>query len=53
LGRWLSYERDIKADFRTAFGEAPGPLMGVGLMTDTDNTKASTRVVYGPVTLKP
>lgn len=53
LGRWLSYERDIQADFRTAFGEAPGPLVGVGLMTDTDNTKASTRVVYGPVTLKP
>lgn len=53
LGRWLSYERDIQADYRNAFGEAPGPLVGVGLMTDTDNTQASTRVVYGPVTLKP
>lgn len=53
LGRWLSYERDVHADFVHAFGEAPGPLMGVGVMTDTDNTRASARAVYGPVTLKP
>jgi hypothetical protein len=53
LGRWVKHERDIYADFQTVFGEAPGPLMGVGLMTDTDNTKASTRAVYGPVHLLP
>ena len=53
LGQWLNYERDFRADFVRAFGEAPGPLSGVGLMTDTDNTKASTRVVYGPVQLLP
>jgi hypothetical protein len=28
-------------------------LMGVGLMTDTDNTQSRTRAVYGPVTLIP
>ena len=53
LGRWQHHERDVQADFVHAFGEPPGPLVGVGLMTDTDNTKASTRAVYGPVTLKP
>jgi len=53
LGRWLSYDRDVLADFRTVFGEDPGPLTGIGLMTDTDNTKASTRALYGPVTLTP
>lgn len=53
LGQWLQYERDFRADFQRAFGELPGPLSGVGLMTDTDNTKASTRVVYGPVKLLP
>lgn len=53
LGQWQHYERDFRADFQRAFGEAPGPLSGVGLMTDTDNTKASTRVVYGPVQLLP
>ena len=38
LGRWIDYERDIKADFEKAFGEAPGALVGIGIMTDTDNT---------------
>lgn len=53
LGRWVANERDIQADFLTAFGEPAGPLVGVGLMTDTDNTQTQTRAVYGPVTLWP
>jgi hypothetical protein len=53
LGRWQRHERDVQADFVRAFGEPAGPLVGVGLMTDTDNTRSSTRAVYGPVTLIP
>ena len=53
LGRWQRHERDVQADFVQAFGEPAGPLVGVGLMTDTDNTHSSTRAVYGPVTLIP
>jgi len=52
LNRWLDYERDVRADFERAFGEAPGRLMSVGLMTDTDNTGASVRAWYGPVSLR-
>jgi hypothetical protein len=51
LNRWLDYERDIRADFIAAFGEEPGRLMAVGIMTDTDNTRASTQAWYGPVEL--
>lgn len=51
LNRWLDYERDIRADYRQAFGEEPGRLMAVGIMTDTDNTKSSAEAWYGPVTL--
>ena len=51
LGRWLDYERDIKADFETAFGEAPGALVGIGIMTDTDNTRGQALAWYGPVSL--
>jgi hypothetical protein len=51
LGRWLDYERDIKADFEKAFGEAPGALIGIGIMTDTDNTRGQTHAWYGPVSL--
>lgn len=53
LGRWLEYERDVRADFERAFGEAPGPLVGVAIMTDTDNTRSSATAWYGPVRLLP
>jgi hypothetical protein len=53
LGRWLDYERDISADFERAFGEKPGALVGVAIMTDTDNTRSTTRAWYGPVRLGP
>jgi hypothetical protein len=51
LNQWLEYERDIRADFRLAFGEEPGALVGIALMTDTDNTRSSARAWYGPVHL--
>ena len=51
LNRWLDYERDIRADFVAAFGEEPGRLIAVGIMTDTDNTRSSTQAWYGPVVL--
>ena len=51
LNRWLDYERDIRADFVQAYGEEPGRLIAVGIMTDTDNTRASTQAWYGPVML--
>lgn len=51
LRQWISYERDIRQDYETAFGEAPGALVGIGIMTDSDNTRTATRAWYGPVTL--
>ena len=51
LNSWLDYERDIRADFEKAFGEAPGALVGIGIMTDSDNTRSRTQAWYGPVTL--
>ncbi len=51
LGAWLDYERDIRADYERAFGEPPGALVAIGLMTDSDNTRSTTRAWYGPVRL--
>lgn len=51
LNRWLDYERDVRADFIRAFGEPPGRLVAVGIMTDTDNTRSSAQAWYGPVML--
>ena len=53
LNRWLDYERDIRADFVAAFGEEPGRLIAVGIMTDTDNTRSKAQAWYGPVVLGP
>lgn len=51
LGRWLDYERDIRADYEKAFGEAPGALVGIAIMTDSDNTRQKAKAWYGPVSL--
>jgi hypothetical protein len=53
LNRWMDYERDIRADFFKAFGEEPGVLTSISIMTDTDNTKSIARAFYGPVALIP
>lgn len=53
LNQWLDYERNIRADYERAFGEYPGPLVGIAIMTDTDNTRSTTRAWYGPVRLAP
>ncbi len=49
LRQWLDYQRNIRADFEKAFGELPGNLMSVGIMTDSDNTKTQTVAAYGKV----
>jgi len=51
LNRWLDYQRDINADFENAFGEPPGALIGVSIMTDSDNTRQDVDAWYGPIFL--
>ncbi|MEN9538006.1 MAG: hypothetical protein RLZZ126_241 [Pseudomonadota bacterium] len=51
LNQWLDYKRDVRADYEKAFGEPPGALVAIGIMTDTDNTRSKARAWYGPVTL--
>ncbi len=48
-GAWLEYERNITRDFEKAFGEKPGRIRSLGIMTDTDNTGASTLAYYGDI----
>lgn len=53
LGQWRDHERDIRADFLQVFGEEPGPLISVALMTDTDNTRSEAQAWYGALRLLP
>jgi len=52
LGQWLRYERNVRADFVRAFGEEPGPLLAIALMTDTDNTSSKLQAWYGSLILE-
>jgi len=51
VGAWRSYQRDVARDFERAFNEKPGPVLGFGLMTDTDNTGETTEGFYGALRL--
>jgi len=52
VGQWRRLERNYVADFERAFGEPPGRLVGVGIMTDTDNTGTEIEAYYGDIELR-
>jgi hypothetical protein len=52
LGKWKQFERNYVEDYRKAFGTSPGRLIGVGIMTDTDNTGERIDAYYGDIELK-
>ena len=51
LGRWLSYERNVLADYERVFGEPPGRISSVGVLTDGDALKTRLEAWYGDITL--
>lgn len=51
LGEWRHFTRNIVEDYEKAFGEKPGRLLGVGVLTDTDNTGETTEAWYGDIRL--
>jgi hypothetical protein len=51
VGEWQAFSRDIVADYERAFGEKPGRLIGVGVLTDTDNTGETVEAWYGDIDL--
>lgn len=50
-GRWQRLQRDVRADYLRAFGEAPGRLISMALMTDADNTASRAEACYGSILL--
>ncbi len=50
-GEWVTVSRDIVADYEMAFGEAPPTIVGIGIMSDSDNTGESATAWYGDVSL--
>jgi Protein of unknown function (DUF3047) len=52
LGQWLNYRRHLRRDFEQLFGEAPGRLIGIALMTDADNTRSESVGWYRDIHLE-
>jgi hypothetical protein len=48
-GEWVTYRRDLRADWREAFDEAPGTIHGIAIMTDSDNTDSRAAARYGSI----
>lgn len=49
--QWVSEKRNIINDYQDAFGYGPPKVMGIAIMTDTDNTGESTTTYYGDISI--
>jgi Protein of unknown function (DUF3047) len=52
LQQWKRYRRTLAADYKLAFGEAPGPLLAVAVMTDGDNTRSQLSTRYRDIVFR-
>ena len=52
LGVWQEVTRNLYDDYRTAFGEEPGRITAIGIMTDTDNTGENVHAYYGDIVFR-
>lgn len=51
VGQWVRLRRNFVEDYRRAFGTEPGRLVGIAMLTDSDNTGEKTRGRYGSLRL--
>jgi hypothetical protein len=52
VGAWQSLSRNLRDDYKKAYGEEPGKLLAYGVLTDTDNTGESVEAWYGDIVFK-
>lgn len=52
-GQWLSYTRDLAADYKLLFGDDDPPdVVAIGLMTDSDGTSTTVTGAYDDLILR-
>jgi hypothetical protein len=49
VGDWADEQRDLVADYREAFGEAPSPVSGIAIAADTDQTGETVTAWFGDI----
>jgi hypothetical protein len=52
VNKWITEQRDVLEDYRKAFGEEPGEVTGVAIMTNTDNMGGQATAWYGDIVFK-
>jgi Protein of unknown function (DUF3047) len=53
LARWLTERRDVRADYRSVYGEEPEPVQAVALWIDTNDTGAPAEAFIGEISFQP
>lgn len=51
VGQWHSIKRNVREDYKKAFGEDAPALKSITAFTDADNTGTKTEAWYGDITL--
>ena len=49
---WKLEMQNVYEDYKRAFGEEPGRIQAIGIMTDTDNTGQSVEAYYGDIAFR-
>ncbi len=52
VGTWQEVTRNVHEDYRRVFGEEPGRVAAIGIMTDTDNTGENIHAYYGDIVFR-
>jgi hypothetical protein len=52
LGQWQSLRRNVAEDYKRAYGADPGRVLGVAVMTDTDNTGTTAVGQYSNIQIE-
>jgi hypothetical protein len=52
VGEWIGVRRNVLEDYRSAFGEEPGDIVAVGVMTDSGDDGSRRRAYYGDITFR-
>jgi hypothetical protein len=53
LARWFTERRDVRADYRSVYGEEPEPVQAVALSIDTNDTGAPAEAFIGAISFQP
>ena len=53
VGRWTRERRDVLADYRRIFGDAPRPIKWVGFEAHSNDTRSHSTALFGAVSFEP